>query len=239
MRIRVWNAFASNNSGSYTIVGCFATAGRAEECARELAAMVAAHHAWYTQSAEVPSEESPIVAFAKAKGLQWSAGLGQNDEWPDEYARPPRVIAVDRQVIVHAPFTVTMPHTFGELFYAYGGTVDVTLDHAHDALVVHVELYWPWQLPENERKARAAAAEAVVTAVDSPLRPLVEGGQLACARGRDWHDVPLVIGAVFQDLVTGVAAAAALAKAHGAEHHVKIFEALDPGDPLSHLRGKR
>lgn len=236
MRIRVWNAFASNNSGSYTIVGRFDTAERAAEVAKALSEMIEAHTAWHEQHSWDGSEDSPIVAFAKANSLQWSAKLGAGDEWPS-YGDGPRALAVDHQVVVHAPYTVTLPRLFGEMFYAWGGEVDHTLDHAHHALVVQVEVYWPYQWPEDDRKARLVAMEAAI-GESVEIWGHVKDRHLVCAHGKDWLDAPLVIGAVFDDLVEGVAAIAAMAQAHEASHRVKIFEALDLADPLSHLRAK-
>ena len=38
----------------------------------------------------------------------------------------PSAVAVGRQVMVHAPYTVTLPPVFGELFYAMGGRVGIS-----------------------------------------------------------------------------------------------------------------
>jgi len=244
VRIRVWTAFASNNSGSYTIVGRFAEAERAAEVAAELAEMIAAHTAWHAEHMYEDSEDSPIVAFARARGLAATAALGAGDEWP-QYGEPPSVTAVDRQVVVHAPYTVSLPRTFGELFYARGGAVDTCLDHAHEALVVHFEAWWPWQW---DAELRALGLAGLLAAVQDPGSPVwahvraareEESGlpQLVCARDLEGSEAPLVIAAVFADLIAGVAALAALAAVYGAEHRVRIFEALDHRDPLSHLRG--
>ena len=46
MRIRIWNAYASNNSGSYTIVGRFESDESAAKLAAELLAVVKAQSAW-------------------------------------------------------------------------------------------------------------------------------------------------------------------------------------------------
>ncbi len=234
MRIRVWNAFASNNSGSYTIVGSFADAARATEVARELDEVIAAHSEWHKDHHWEPSDESPMVAFARARGLDAPATLGSGDAWPN-YGDPPSVIAIDHQVVVHAPYTVTLPRTFGELFYARGGEVETCLNHAHHPLVVHVEVYWPYGMDQQE--GRVEAVEKAVMDPGSPVWALVaKPTDLVCARGKDWLDAPLVIGAVYEDLIAGVRAVAALAKEYLAGHRVKILEALDVNDPLSHLR---
>jgi len=235
VRIRVWTAFASNNSGSYTIVGSFDKPERAEEVAREIDEVIEAHTAWHLQHPWDPSDESPLAVFAKARGLDAPASLGAGDEWPN-HGDAPSVIAVGHQVVVHAPYTVTLPKTFGALFYARGGAVETMLDHAHDALVVHVEAWWHWNHEETDevRSARAAALEAVVMAPASPVH--AHAKQLVCARGRDWIDAPLVIGAVFSDLVAGVAAVVEVVKQHATGHRLRIVEALDRADPLSHLR---
>jgi len=244
VRIRVWNAFASNNSGSYTIVGRFDDAARAAEVARELEEVIAAHTTWHAEHNWEDSDESPLVMFARARGLDAHAKLGAGDAWP-QHGAPPSVIAIDHQVIVHAPYTVTLPRTFGELFYVRGGVVDTTLDHAHHPLVVQIEVYWPYSWDEAVRAARLAAMEAALMASETlwshvagsePWRKEPVPAQMVCAHGRDWLEAPLVVGAVFADLVEGVRVVAEIATAHEAQYRVGILEALDRKDPLSHLR---
>ena len=46
MRIRVFRAFASNNSGSYTLVGHLETIDGAREAEEALARLCADHSAW-------------------------------------------------------------------------------------------------------------------------------------------------------------------------------------------------
>jgi hypothetical protein len=46
VKIKIWQAFASNNSGSYTIVGSFGTPEQAAEVAAALREMAERHTVW-------------------------------------------------------------------------------------------------------------------------------------------------------------------------------------------------
>jgi hypothetical protein len=69
MRIRLFNAFASNNSGSYTIVGSFRDEATAEEVALLLQRACDAHSAWYEEHNDEQHGESPLDSFAQREGL--------------------------------------------------------------------------------------------------------------------------------------------------------------------------
>ena len=139
MRIRIFSAFASNNSGSYTIVGRFADEATAAEVARIAREASDAHDAWHSVNEWDDAGPAPLDDFVRAHGLR-EARHGRGDEWPCHGAKP-SAVAVGRQVMVHAPYTVTLPPVFGELFYAMGGRVEVELDHAHDPIAVEFAWY--------------------------------------------------------------------------------------------------
>ena len=93
MRIRIWNAYASNNSGSYTIVGSFKDAQRASEVAGELAAVIAAHDRWVHRWAHEPTmpdvqttaaEKPPASALERIAG--W-VGAGKRASASDDDTR--------------------------------------------------------------------------------------------------------------------------------------------------------
>lgn len=244
MKIQVWNAFASNNSGSYTIVGAFRDVAVAADVAREIAAVCEAHSAWLGEHSNADMTGSPLRAFIVEHGLRWEDGRGAGDDWP-HYGDPPTAAAVGHRVIVHAPYTVTIPPTFGELIYARGGRVEIELDHSHEPLVVEVGVWWAYGTDEaivaRNRAAVQAAIEAdpVVQAAlardadesAGPPRP----GALRFRGPRHWMDPAVTIGALLRDLVAGARAIAAIADGHGAHHTLRVFEALDERDPLGYL----
>jgi hypothetical protein len=248
MKISVWSAFASNNSGSYTIVGVFGEAAAAAEVARELAAVCAAHSAWHEANTWGASEGSPLHAFIVEHGLRWEPSRGGGDEWP-QHGPMPSVAAIGPRVIVHAPYTVTMPPTFGELIYARGGRVEIEMNHAHEPIVAEIGIGWVYgtdaELVVRESGAVRAAIEAdpIVQAAlqrdghgpDAPPRP----GALRFRAARDWMEPALTAGALFDDLVGGVRAIAAIAERHGARHTLHVFEALDRDHPLAHFPEER
>jgi hypothetical protein len=244
MKIQVWNAFASNNSGSYTIVGAFRDVAVAAEVAKEIAAVCQAHSAWLGEDGDSGMIGSPLHAFIVEHGLRWEDGRGSGDDWP-HYGDPPTAEAIGHRVIVHAPYTITIPPTFGELIYARGGRVEIELDHAHEPLVVEVGVWWAHGTDEaivarNRAAVRVAieADPAVQAALvhdddDSPGPP--RPGALRFRDRRSWMDPAITVGALLRDLITGARAIAAIADAHGARHTLRVFEALDERDPLGYL----
>jgi hypothetical protein len=46
---------------------------------------------------------------------------------------------------------------------------------------------------------------------------------------------PVNVGALFDDLIGGVRAIAAIAERHGGRHTLRVFEAVDRADPLAHF----
>lgn len=246
MRVRVWNAYASNNSGSYTIVGELPSEQVAQEIADELRAMIAAHTAWYEQKADgastgAPAGDSPLVAFAKQHGLKWQERLGSDDEWP-EYSQDnnPRVLAVGHQVIVHHDYTVTLPPTFGEYFYKRGGRVSHEENHAHHPIVTVASYWWGWSKEEQAlRDQQLPQLIAELTRADGVLatqRGYVHAPAWHTARG-GFGDPPFTVGVIFDELLDGIAKLRAIGEAHGAKLHLRLHEApSEEHDPFTHLR---
>lgn len=238
MRIRLWNSFASNNSGSYTIVGRFREAARAQAIAELLRPVLAEHSAWLEQ--EAAAAEAPLHRFMREQGLHsdddQDEQVGLSDDWP-QYGPPPEVVAIGEQVLVHCDYTVTMPRFLGELFYAQGGRVEVEVDHGHHATVVIFELYVPWDGPRAE--APAELARALERLLAGPIAEFADS-RVPPAWASSGFGPMLQLGVVFQDLVEGVRAVQESLAAAPVRTRMRVFEALrESGDPLQFLRGER
>lgn len=238
MRIRIYSAFASNNSGSYTIVGSFRDAAAAEEVARMIQEVCAAHHEWHETHAWAQDGDSPLDAFARREGLR-AERPGRGEEWPN-HGDAPSAVAIAHQVLVHAPYTVTLSPVFGELFYARGGRVDVEIDHAHDDLAVEIA-YWVERAHDDDPETRAKldAFEARV-AEELPAwtsrreydkRPAIKP---AWHRG---HWGLRHLSAVFDDLLEAIRGLREIAEEAGVTLRVRVHECPnDVGDPFAALR---
>lgn len=241
MRLRAWNAFASNNSGSYTIVGRFPDEGTARAVAEELAALVAEHAAWFDAQGygawEAP-EASPLERFAQTQGLGTGKGIGRGDDWPG-HGPPPEVLADGTQVVLHVDSTITMPPLFGALMYHRGGRVEVELDHTHDPLVWVHEVWWPWQ----------GRDEAVVKAGRKKLLDALfaEGGLVETQGMIDWPPSwtdhggsfghgDLSLAAVWNDPMVAIPQLRALVQSVGASARVRVMESINPRDPAGLFR---
>jgi hypothetical protein len=238
MRIRIWNAYASNNSGSYTIVGRFNSDDAAAKVAAELLALVKAQCSW---AAANDGKPSPLVTFAEKNGLSSYAGMGARDDWP-EYSQQdhPEVWTVGSQLFLYSDYQVTMPRTFGELIYARGGRVEYEVDHAHHPMAALFEISWPWG---------GKTTETVAEGVEKILRALHEDPRFYenQQNGSPYHawrigeslgmEPDLRLGAVFADLITGFAAVDAAAQTAGAHINVRLHESFSPsGDDFPFLR---
>lgn len=243
MKFKIWNAFASNNSGSYTIVGSFASSELAQEIADELAVVVKDHTEWL-DAAEAkgtyPYEgESPLETFKKKHRL--GSKLDETgDYWP-QYSDDltPQVFAIEHKVVIHHKYTVTLPAVFGEYFYARDGRVETELNHAHHPVVGIFELYVPWQVKsEVDIPAKTAELVEALNAKDGVFERTIARGPYrpAWRSGDGFGDPTLTVGAIFEDLLTGFTAVARLANEHGMKTYVKVFESYSEADPLAFLR---
>lgn len=239
MRIRIFQAFASNNSGSYTIVGSFDTVEAASELAELLRVVSSAHDAWFKKHSYDEATESPLDRFAREHGLS-ETKPGRGDEWP-QYGSAPEVTAIGSEVLIHVPYTVTMPRLFGELFYKHGGRVAVELNHTHEDLAVEIGFFISWKDgDEATRKSRmdalgveleTALQRWVVRAADDDrpaIAPVFCHGHMGGAE----------LTAVFNNVVAGVEAVRQVAVKHQiGVYAVRVNEcAHGVVDPLAHLR---
>ncbi len=231
MRIRAWSAFASNNSGSYVIVGRFPTDALATEVAAELRDVVVAHSAWLgTHDRPQAPPPSPLTTYAASLALDYEPTW---DEWPQYSSRPsPDVFAIGHQVFVYADYTVSMPAVLGRVMYARGGRVDTEVDHAHHPIVATFEIYFPWKI--RDEVDMPASVQVIVDELHETLAGL-------CVQPPAWQaatpehaskslDADLLFGAVFDDLVQGFAAVNAAVTRVSAVLRVRLAEALHDRD---------
>ena len=78
MRIRVWNAYASNNSGSYAIVGRFASDQAAEDWLR----LQGGDHSSHPDSLPSGMEVQLVVRVAAPLDGHGEGGAGPEDRHP-------------------------------------------------------------------------------------------------------------------------------------------------------------
>ena len=234
MTIKIWNAFASNNSGSYVIVGSFPSEALAAEVAAELLEVASAESAWL----EKEEGPSPLDLLADKIGAPREE---RGDAWPEHSnSAHPDVFAIGHQVFVHSDYTVTMPRLLGHAMYARGGRVQTELNHAHRAIIATFECWFHWQKRgELDVPARVQAIVDALCAPDGALALPQRAEFPAAWRGvvagePPFGEADLVIAAAFQDLPAGFLAVQAAAKAQGAGVRVLVAEAV--GDPMAHLR---
>jgi len=151
--VRSYTAFASNNSGSYTLVGSFQTSERAEEVAAVLNQLA-------TDMEDPERTSNPVQELLRQAGLDAPDDVAGYEDWPDlSYAARPEAVAVHQQVWWYCDYTISMPSELGHWMYTMGGKVDTELDHTHHPQLAHLSL-WP-DLPYNERKGM-------------PLQPVID-----------------------------------------------------------------
>lgn len=246
MLIRLWNAFASNNSGSYTIVGSFPSAELASEIARELSVLMQEHTAWLESSVGEASslsgnvEGSPLSRFLTLHGINPGASI--HYEWP-QYSDDdtPRVFAVETKVVIHHEYTITLPREFGEYFYIKGGRVEQELNHAHNSIISTCELWIPW----SEREG-INIGEKIVSFIEDLCEPggeFIRQSTSATRFSPSWragdglNRADLTICAVFDDLPAGFDSVNTTARKYGFKTYVRVSEAFDDNeDPMAFLR---
>ncbi|WP_375769516.1 hypothetical protein NR798_01130 [Archangium gephyra] len=240
MKIHIWNAFASNNSGSYTIVGRFEKEEQAARVAAELKEVLDAHGVWWETAYSALKEHerpSPLDVFIQKHGLTGGENIGSYDDWSSSSGKPaPDVWALGHQVLIHHDYTITLPRTLGEFIYARGGRVETELDHAHHPVVSVFEL-WKNQHGQEETDRLLAALVEELNAEDGPLATGINWDvPPAWKAGHGFGEPLLRVGAAFEELVSSYGAVERIARAHDLYVAVKVFEAWPDADPLAFLR---
>ncbi|WPB77022.1 hypothetical protein KYC5002_49590 [Archangium violaceum] len=233
MRIHVWNAFASNNSGSYTIVGRFPTEELAARVAAELSQVLEEHERWRRSPGsrlEDPENPSPLRVLTQTYSLtQSEADLADQGEL--------RVWSTGHQVFLHDPWTLTLQDSYEEYLRVRGGKVETRIRHAHGCIVSLFELHGT--LPKKTKAETVSAVVEELYADDGPLVTLAPFDvQPAWREGSRPGEPVLTLGGVFQDLdlAPGYTAVEGIARRHGLRVSVRVSEDQSPGDPLGWLR---
>ncbi|MCY1018365.1 hypothetical protein [Pyxidicoccus sp. MSG2] len=243
MKVQVWNAFASNNSGSYTLVGRFPDKTLAADVAAELARVAAEHTTWMEERREKGwdgAPPSPLELFMQRHGLNAPGGSGPESDWP-QYSEDntPVVWAQGYQVLIHHGYTTSLPPALGEFFYKRGGSVQTELEHSHHPVVGVFDFWVDYQgRAGQDIPARALRLLDALCGEDGPLTQLAASEPLPAWRvGEHAHEGDLTVGAVFNDLAKGFAAVDRIAREHGFELRVRIFETWNKTrDALDFLR---
>jgi hypothetical protein len=238
MRIRIWNAFASNNSGSYTIVGKFPTPELASDVAAQLTTLVQAHEHW-RQDESANDDASPLSLFANQYRLTSDDEVEIDESWPEYNDDVPQVFAIGHQVVIHHDYTLGLPRMFGHYFYVRGGRVEHEINHAHGPIVAVFSIWSATEERNNiDVKAKVDSIIEDLTGLGGPLETGCGKSNVAPVwrPSRQFGEVDLTVGAVFDDLLTGFSAVEKIAKVHGMKMVVKLFESTDGADPLASLR---
>ncbi|MFY0562607.1 hypothetical protein ACN28E_02090 [Archangium lansingense] len=235
MRIHVWNAFASNNSGSYTIVGRFPSEELAAQVAAELSEVLVEQVRWrrtpgarWNGEGPEPETPSPLRAFTQTHSLTQTGA-----DWADQGEL--RAWSTGHQVFLHDPWTLGLQDSYEEFLKVRGGKVEKVIRHAHGDLVSRFELRGT--LP---KKTKAATVSTLVEELHADDGPLVMQApfdiQPAWREGSKPNEPVLTLGAAFHDLAAGFTGVETLARRHGLEVTVQVSEDEALGDPLAWLR---
>ena len=250
-------AWASNNSGSYTLVGSFddseaarATGERLRTLFREMSALYAERQAevmrLLAEGAKriiLPDVETPMHRLVAAEGFTaLPEDFIDGDSWPsDGGSAEENVLVTGQQVIVHVGWTMTMPRALAELFFKAGARIDVEIDHAHHRLVVVAGLYpLAYGKTAEEREAHRATLAKVRAEIDGLMSrqpPPRYPGEVPMSHA--WHDEGhgLALGIVPREMVPELMAIRDVVERHELRMHVRVFEAIATGgDPLADMR---
>jgi hypothetical protein len=230
MRIRIWNAYASNNSGSYTIVGVFPDAASAAAAAEELRELCRAETEW--AEASTRSDEEPLVQFARAHGHVEESAVN-SDVWPMYPSTAPDVVVAGRRLIVHHPQTITLPALLGAHVYKRGGRVETEIEHAHHAVVADCRISARFNDPDRAAKCERIAAELAQPGSvlhrhsDPAVAPIVRHEV-----DMSWSFVRAWIALDDESVVRGLEELASVVARHGCELEFRLSESPGGRDPL-------
>jgi MoaA/NifB/PqqE/SkfB family radical SAM enzyme/ribosomal protein L7/L12 len=225
-RIRLFQSFASNNSGVYSLLGSFRKLETLTEVAELFRELARAQAAWQDAAESLPQGTPPVLA-------------ADTELWDYDFSQV-SVETLGHQIFVHTPYTVTMPDALQALIVRKGGQIAIEIDHAHHPIVA---LFSFWlvggysQQNREDRQRRHALVQAELTPVIEELRkPRYNEAPAVPPAWRD-EDYGITLGLVVHDLPEALRRARLAADHAGLNVVLRVFEALSPeGDPLAELR---
>src|SRR5262249_51534819 len=118
--------------------------------------------------------------------------------------------------------------------------VSVEFDHSHTSIVCVFNVWWAWESPRRDKAAEFS--EKIIEQLTSPEGALTTMSDPNVAPAwsfdREWYQ--LSIGAVFSDLVAGVAGVQKVLRQFQAKANIELQEARpNEEDPLAFLRCAR
>ena len=240
MRVKIWNSFSSNNSGSYTLVGSFRDVEVARETAAALQAVVDQQSAWFDADEAPPS---PLQLWVRKEGLTAPETVGLEQDWPEYDDQPPAVVCVGQQVLLHVGYTVTMPAALGEFIYRRGGRVQTEVEHAHHPLVLQLIYWMHWRekraAPESWERAKQSIVDAVENGGLDAIAVEGDGYGVTYAGPAvvDYEHGSLLVGVVSNRVALAARTALELADSAGLQLRLEVREPLEgESDPFGALR---
>ncbi|RYZ89061.1 MAG: hypothetical protein EOP04_07860 [Proteobacteria bacterium] len=217
MEIKIWRSWASNNSGSYTMVGEFESAELASAVAQKIQAVADAHHEWRDSEG---LDESPLSLFQMENGL---AEIKETD-WPEYNGATVQVVNAKKQIFIHCSYTVTLPPTFGEYIYKKGGRVSLEMEHSHNPVVCEIMAV----MYDPHIDTRMVEFKNELISKSNPIFPLIKNIMIKYTKN---HMVNLYIE--FEDLLQGLKEAPQFFDKHFNYYHLNLREAQTEENPLA------
>jgi hypothetical protein len=152
MRLTLWQQFSSNHSASFTIVGVFDTAERAEEIAQELRDILREISTWWEQfdiGQQSEIEESlrkageltpPEAALEQRYGLGWTTSYPNHKPYPLDWVKGQYAldaVSTFRNYVFISPTGNTWEGAkpFDSLLRAWGGSVRARVEEVSELSV--------------------------------------------------------------------------------------------------------
>ena len=236
-RIRVFQSFASNNSGVYSLLGSFKKLESLAEVVAVLRQFAEAQAAWQdTAQGTAEAPLSPLALLCEREGL---SPPDDAEAWDYDFSQV-TVESIGHQIFVHSPSTITMPSTLAEPIARKGGRVSIEIDHAHHPVVATFAFWRPGAYQRNDREERQrehAELRGEIDPIAEQLRKPEYGEGLGLAPAWRDDDYGITLGIVTHALPSAVAQLREIAARRGFNVVLHVFEALsEHGDPLAELR---
>src|SRR5262245_22231538 len=125
MKLSLWQQFSSNHSASFTVVGTFESAEKANAAADKLRNILQAIYEWHQQHPGHLNQDDlvptpPEVEFARRYGVEWTEAM----DWFYDRSVP----VLDNSVILESGETWREPTPFIGILKKLGGTVVYSME---------------------------------------------------------------------------------------------------------------